>query len=199
MPQISSKKRTVLSSGFLCVIGYTVPLVVVAVSAAVDPKGYGSEQIMTFKTLAQFVILGCSWILGFFTNGRKELEILFLILNSQQGTVIFLVYCVFNNESEVSIVRGGSTSPDMGGLASLRGGVVEFPRSVSVGKGRTSVPRWPGLRELPSQHCLEGEGDTQHLCHDSDRDDRHAIECSEGGGRPWAAISHGDSREPEAS
>jgi len=53
---------------------------------------------MAFKTLAQFVILGCSWILGFFTRDRKELEILFLILNSQQGTFIFLVYCVFNNE-----------------------------------------------------------------------------------------------------
>ncbi|XP_067261496.1 adhesion G protein-coupled receptor E3-like [Chanodichthys erythropterus] len=150
LSQISSNNR-VLSNGFLCVIGYTVPLVVVAVSAAVDHKGYGSEicwikrdkgyiwsflgpvcviitlniilficitirlnstlkklntqvsqikqtKIMVFKTLAQFVVLGCSWILGFFTNGSKELEILFLILNSQQGTFIFLVYCVLNNE-----------------------------------------------------------------------------------------------------
>ncbi|CAM4466935.1 unnamed protein product [Leuciscus chuanchicus] len=151
LSQISSKKREVLSSGYLCVIGYTVALVVVAVSAVVNPKGYGSEQcwikmdkgfiwsfmgpvcvilalnmilficiiinlistlknrnaevsqmkrtkIMTFKTLAQFVVLGCSWILGLFTNDRKELEILFLILNSQQGTFIFLVYCVLNDE-----------------------------------------------------------------------------------------------------
>ncbi|XP_048009715.1 adhesion G protein-coupled receptor E3-like isoform X2 [Megalobrama amblycephala] len=151
LSQISSKKREVLSTGFLCVIGYTVALVVVAVSVGLLPEGYGSEhcwikmdkgfiwsflgpvcvilalnmilfiniiiklnstlknlnaevsqmkqtKIMTFKTLAQFVVLGCSWILGFFTNGRKELEILFLILNSQQGTFIFLVYCVLNNE-----------------------------------------------------------------------------------------------------
>ncbi|XP_048009719.1 adhesion G protein-coupled receptor E3-like isoform X2 [Megalobrama amblycephala] len=151
LSQISSKKREVLSSGFLCVIGYTVALVVVAVSVGLLPEGYGSEncwikmdkgfiwsflgpvcvilalnmilfiniiiklnstlknlnaevsqmkqtKTMTFKTLAQFVVLGCSWILGFFTNGRKELEILFLILNSQQGTFIFLVYCVLNNE-----------------------------------------------------------------------------------------------------
>ncbi|CAM4464911.1 unnamed protein product [Leuciscus chuanchicus] len=151
LSQISSKKREVLRSGFLCVIGYTVPLVVVAVSAGVDPKGYGSEmcwikidegfiwsflgpvcmilssntilfikiiinlnstlkklnaevsqmkqtKIMVFKTLAQFVVLGCSWILGFFTKGRKELEIIFVILNSQQGTFIFLIYCVLNNE-----------------------------------------------------------------------------------------------------
>ncbi|XDV16641.1 hypothetical protein PO909_016260 [Leuciscus waleckii] len=147
LSQISSKRRGVLRSGFLCVIGYTVALVVVAVSAGVNPKGYGSEQCwikmdkgfiwsfqgpvcvilalnmilfiyiiisltstlknlnaevshmkqtknMTFKTLAQFVVLGCSWILGFW----KELEILFLILNSQQGTFMFLVYCVLNNQ-----------------------------------------------------------------------------------------------------
>ncbi|XP_051762911.1 putative adhesion G protein-coupled receptor E4P isoform X4 [Ctenopharyngodon idella] len=151
LSQISSINREVLSSAFLCVIGYTVALVVVAMSAVVDHKGYGSEmcwikidkgfiwsflgpvcmiltsntilfikiviilnstlrnlnaevsqlkqtKIMVFKTLAQFVVLGCSWILGFFTNGRKELEILFLILNSQQGTFIFLIYCVLNKE-----------------------------------------------------------------------------------------------------
>ncbi|XP_016423854.1 CD97 antigen-like [Sinocyclocheilus rhinocerous] len=151
LSQISSKKREVLSSGFLCVIGYLVALVVVCVSVGLAPEGYGSKEcwikmdkgfiwsflgpvcvilalnmilfikivismisalktlnaevsqmkqtkIVVFKTLAQCVILGCSWILGFFTNGSKVLEILFLILNSQQGTFIFLIYCVFNNE-----------------------------------------------------------------------------------------------------
>ncbi|XDV16608.1 hypothetical protein PO909_016250 [Leuciscus waleckii] len=44
LSQISSKRRGVLRSGFLCVIGYTVALVVVAVSAGVNPEGYGSEQ-----------------------------------------------------------------------------------------------------------------------------------------------------------
>ncbi|XP_067298559.1 putative adhesion G protein-coupled receptor E4P [Pseudorasbora parva] len=151
LSQISSKKREVLSSGFLCVIGYTIALVVVSVSVGLLPEGYGSEdcwikidkgfiwsflgpvcfilalntilfiniiiilnstlknlnaevsqmrqtKIMTFKTLAQFVVLGCSWILGFFSNDSEMLEILFLILNSQQGTFIFLVYCVLNDE-----------------------------------------------------------------------------------------------------
>uniref|UniRef100_A0A673HEL0 Uncharacterized protein n=1 Tax=Sinocyclocheilus rhinocerous TaxID=307959 RepID=A0A673HEL0_9TELE len=151
LSQLSSINRAVLSREFLCVIGYVVALVVVAVSVVMDPNGYGSEmcwikidkgfissflgpvcmiltsntilfikivitlnstlknlnsdvsqikqtKIMVFKTLAQFVVLGCSWILGFFTNGSKVLEILFLIVNSQQGTFIFLIYCVFNNE-----------------------------------------------------------------------------------------------------
>ncbi|XP_073801130.1 adhesion G protein-coupled receptor E3 [Danio rerio] len=149
LSQISSQKRNVLRNIFLCVIGYAVALVVVGISAAVVPKGYGSEKcwikmdkgfiwsflgpvtvilalnvilfigigvslksafkklnsdvsqlnqtkIIMFKTLAQFVVLGCSWILGFFTNSSKVLEILFLILNSQQGTFIFLIYCVLN-------------------------------------------------------------------------------------------------------
>ncbi|XDV16660.1 hypothetical protein PO909_016268, partial [Leuciscus waleckii] len=44
LSQISSKRKGVLRSGFLCVIGYTVALVVVAVSAGVNPEGYGSEK-----------------------------------------------------------------------------------------------------------------------------------------------------------
>ncbi|XP_073762773.1 adhesion G protein-coupled receptor E3 isoform X2 [Danio rerio] len=151
LSQISSKKKEVLSSGFLCVIGYLVALVVVCVSIGLVPEGYGSEQcwikydkgfiwsflgpvcvilalnlilfiriiiilksalsnlnaevsqmkqtkVMVFKTLGQFVVLGCPWILGFFTNSSEMLQILFLILNSQQGTFIFLIYCVLNNE-----------------------------------------------------------------------------------------------------
>ncbi|XP_042621678.1 adhesion G protein-coupled receptor E3-like [Cyprinus carpio] len=44
LSQISSKKREVLSSGFLCVIGYLVALIVVCVSVGLVPEGYGSEQ-----------------------------------------------------------------------------------------------------------------------------------------------------------
>ncbi|XP_036413133.1 adhesion G protein-coupled receptor E3-like [Colossoma macropomum] len=55
-------------------------------------------RILVFKTLVQIVILGCPWILGFFVNGSKVLEIVFLFLNSQQGTFIFLVHCVLDQE-----------------------------------------------------------------------------------------------------
>ncbi|KAL6481975.1 hypothetical protein MHYP_G00100550 [Metynnis hypsauchen] len=51
-----------------------------------------------FKTMAQFVILGCPWILGFFTADSKPLEIIFVILLSQQGTFIFIVHCVLSKE-----------------------------------------------------------------------------------------------------
>ncbi|XP_056622963.1 adhesion G protein-coupled receptor E3-like [Triplophysa dalaica] len=63
-------------------------------------------KIMVFKTLAQFVVLGCPWILGFFTEDNKMMEILFLILNSQQGTFIFLIYCLLNNEVRQQYVKG---------------------------------------------------------------------------------------------
>ncbi|XP_036420801.1 adhesion G protein-coupled receptor E3-like [Colossoma macropomum] len=51
-----------------------------------------------FKTMAQFVIVGCPWILGFFTTNSKALEIVFVILLSQQGTFIFIVHCVLSKE-----------------------------------------------------------------------------------------------------
>ncbi len=44
LSQISSINKEVLSREFLCVIGYVVALVVVTVSAVVDPKSYGSEM-----------------------------------------------------------------------------------------------------------------------------------------------------------
>ncbi|XP_056592328.1 adhesion G protein-coupled receptor E3-like [Triplophysa dalaica] len=156
LSQISSRQRAVLSSRFLIVIGYVIPLVIVGVSVGLVPKGYGSDKcwiklnliwsflgpvcvilainmilfiriiislnstlsklnaevsrmkqtkIMVFKTLAQFVVLGCPWILGFFTKDNKMMEILFLILNSQQGTFIFLIYCLLNNEVRQQYVK----------------------------------------------------------------------------------------------
>ncbi|XP_051559395.1 adhesion G protein-coupled receptor E3-like [Myxocyprinus asiaticus] len=62
-------------------------------------------KIMVFKTVAQFVVLGCPWILGFFTNSSKIVEIVFLSLNSQQGTFIFLIHCVFNDEVRQQYVK----------------------------------------------------------------------------------------------
>ncbi|KAL7852228.1 hypothetical protein SRHO_G00180130 [Serrasalmus rhombeus] len=55
-------------------------------------------RTVLFKTMAQFFILGCPWILGLSINSSIILEIIFVILISQQGTVIFLVHCVLNKE-----------------------------------------------------------------------------------------------------
>ncbi|KAI4904447.1 hypothetical protein NFI96_022470 [Prochilodus magdalenae] len=53
---------------------------------------------VTLKAMVQFIILGCPWILGFFTDHSKMSEIIFILLNSQQGTFIFLVHCVLSPE-----------------------------------------------------------------------------------------------------
>ncbi|XP_058863912.1 adhesion G protein-coupled receptor E1-like [Acipenser ruthenus] len=55
------------------------------------------SSLLTFKALVQFVILGCSWFLGFFPQ-VEICRVLFIVLNSQQGTMIFIVYCLLNRE-----------------------------------------------------------------------------------------------------
>ncbi|XP_053333596.1 adhesion G protein-coupled receptor E3-like [Clarias gariepinus] len=55
-------------------------------------------QTLVFKTLLQFIILGCPWALGFFVGNNSMIKIVFLFLNSQQGTFIFIVHCVLNQE-----------------------------------------------------------------------------------------------------
>ncbi|KAM9454177.1 putative adhesion G protein-coupled receptor E4P [Clarias gariepinus] len=55
-------------------------------------------QTLVFKTLLQFIILGCPWALGFFVENNSMIKIVFLFLNSQQGTFIFIVHCVLNQE-----------------------------------------------------------------------------------------------------
>ncbi|XP_066566295.1 adhesion G protein-coupled receptor E1-like [Amia ocellicauda] len=136
---------------YLLLIGYSIPVVVVGVSAGLFPRGYGDDKIcwlkndkgfkwtflgpvccilavnvllfgailwnvrstlvnmksdvsqvkdtriILFKAIVQFVILGCGWLLGFFP-GTPLLSYLFIVLNSQQGTFIFIVHCLLNKE-----------------------------------------------------------------------------------------------------
>ncbi|KAK6312148.1 hypothetical protein J4Q44_G00178120 [Coregonus suidteri] len=54
-------------------------------------------RLIIFKILAQFVILGCTWVLGFFQS-TMVFKYLFIVLNSQQGTFLYIVHCLFNKE-----------------------------------------------------------------------------------------------------
>ncbi|MBN3299580.1 AGRE1 protein, partial [Amia calva] len=139
---------------YLLLIGYSMPVVVVGVSAGLFPRGYGDDKIcwlkndkgfkwtflgpvccilavnlllfgtilwnvrstlvnmksdvsqvkdtriILFKAIVQFVILGCGWLLGFFP-GTPLLSYLFIVLNSQQGTFIFIVHCLLNKEVKI--------------------------------------------------------------------------------------------------
>ncbi|KAI5089725.1 adhesion G protein-coupled receptor E3-like [Silurus meridionalis] len=51
-----------------------------------------------FKSLAQFIILGCYWILRYIPTDNVGLYNVFLFLNTQQGTFIFIVHCLLNQE-----------------------------------------------------------------------------------------------------
>ncbi|XP_060715865.1 adhesion G protein-coupled receptor E3-like [Tachysurus vachellii] len=50
------------------------------------------------KSLAQFVVLGCYWIFVYIPRNDGILNNIFLFLNYQQGTFIFLVHCLLNHE-----------------------------------------------------------------------------------------------------
>ncbi|XP_053707714.1 adhesion G protein-coupled receptor E2-like isoform X1 [Synchiropus splendidus] len=61
-------------------------------------------KMVVFKILAQFVILGCTWILGFYQT-NLFFQVLFIFLNSQQGTFLFIVHCVLNKEVREEYIR----------------------------------------------------------------------------------------------
>ncbi|XP_078285747.1 LOW QUALITY PROTEIN: putative adhesion G protein-coupled receptor E4P [Rhinoraja longicauda] len=135
-------------------IAYGIPALIVTVSAASYPDGYGTKEycwltmekgfrwsfvapmcviclmnlgfltltiwklIEKFKTIspdlpylekirvfivtaiAQLVILGCAWLVGVFHFKRRTIALayIFTILNSFQGTFIFILHCVNNKQ-----------------------------------------------------------------------------------------------------
>eukprot|EP00066_Takifugu_rubripes_P012891 XP_011602157.1 PREDICTED: EGF-like module-containing mucin-like hormone receptor-like 1 [Takifugu rubripes] len=93
-------QRDGLPRPLLYLIGYGVPFTIVGVSALVYSDGYGATEakmLILFKIVAQFVILGCTWILGLYQT-NLFFQVLFIILNSQQGTFLFIVHCLLNKE-----------------------------------------------------------------------------------------------------
>ncbi|XP_038641010.1 adhesion G protein-coupled receptor E3-like isoform X2 [Scyliorhinus canicula] len=55
-------------------------------------------RMLTFKAIGQVFILGCTWILGLFHFQEETVAMayLFTIVNSFQGTFIFIILCVLN-------------------------------------------------------------------------------------------------------
>ncbi|XP_032906746.1 adhesion G protein-coupled receptor E3-like [Amblyraja radiata] len=137
---------------FMYPFSYGLPAIIVVVSAATNPGGYGSSQhcwlsidkgliwsfiapvcaiilfntvlfivtlrmlrrqitrlntqvtkikdtrMLTVKAIAQCLVLGCTWILSLFhfQDSTTVLTYMFTIIHSLQGTLIFLILCVFN-------------------------------------------------------------------------------------------------------
>uniref|UniRef100_A0A3B4X5N5 Adhesion G protein-coupled receptor E2-like n=1 Tax=Seriola lalandi dorsalis TaxID=1841481 RepID=A0A3B4X5N5_SERLL len=61
-------------------------------------------RLIVFKILAQFVILGCTWLLGLYQT-NLFFQVLFIILNSQQGTFLFIVHCLLNKEVREEYIK----------------------------------------------------------------------------------------------
>ncbi|XP_049417587.1 adhesion G protein-coupled receptor E1-like [Epinephelus fuscoguttatus] len=61
-------------------------------------------RLILFKIVAQFVILGCTWILGLYQT-NLFFQVLFILLNSQQGTFLFIVHCLLNKEVREEYIR----------------------------------------------------------------------------------------------
>ncbi|XP_072298414.1 adhesion G protein-coupled receptor E5-like [Eucyclogobius newberryi] len=70
-------------------------------SGASDSK---DARLVLFKIVAQFVILGCTWILGLYQS-NLFFQVAFIILNSQQGTLLFVVHCILNKEIRDEYVK----------------------------------------------------------------------------------------------
>ncbi|KAF7643510.1 hypothetical protein LDENG_00238170 [Lucifuga dentata] len=61
-------------------------------------------RLIVFKIVAQFIILGCTWLLGLYQT-NLFFHILFIILNSQQGTFLYIVHCLFNKEVREEYIK----------------------------------------------------------------------------------------------
>ncbi|XP_018428787.1 PREDICTED: adhesion G protein-coupled receptor E3-like [Nanorana parkeri] len=59
-----------------------------------------NTRLLTFKALAQALILGCTWSIGCFQFGSfsQIMSYLFTICNSPQGAYIFIVHCLLNHQ-----------------------------------------------------------------------------------------------------
>nr|XP_025718872.1 LOW QUALITY PROTEIN: adhesion G protein-coupled receptor E2-like [Callorhinus ursinus] len=65
-----------------------------------DVSTLQNTRMLTFKTTAQFLILGCTWCLGILQVGPSAhiMAYFFTIINSLQGVFIFLVYCLLSQQ-----------------------------------------------------------------------------------------------------
>ncbi|XP_051897944.1 adhesion G protein-coupled receptor E3-like [Pristis pectinata] len=63
-----------------------------------DVSTIKESRTRTFKAMAQFILLGCSWAFGFFQLKEETIVMsyLFTILNVAQGVFIFLIHCLMN-------------------------------------------------------------------------------------------------------
>ncbi|XP_057565888.1 adhesion G protein-coupled receptor E5 isoform X2 [Hippopotamus amphibius kiboko] len=65
-----------------------------------DIKKLKKARVLTITAMAQFVMLGCTWVFGLFLfdEDSQVLTYTFTILNCLQGLFLFVLYCLFNKK-----------------------------------------------------------------------------------------------------
>ncbi|XP_043938228.1 adhesion G protein-coupled receptor E3-like [Protopterus annectens] len=65
-----------------------------------DVSTINNTRVLLFKAVSQFLVLGCTWILGIFQIQKETLVMayIFTILNSFHGVFMFLLYCLSNKQ-----------------------------------------------------------------------------------------------------
>ncbi|XP_029440732.1 adhesion G protein-coupled receptor E1-like [Rhinatrema bivittatum] len=65
-----------------------------------DVSTLKDTRLLTFKAVAQLLVLGCTWVFGLLQIHPIAvlMSYLFIIVNSLQGAFIFLIHCVLNRQ-----------------------------------------------------------------------------------------------------
>ncbi|TKS68036.1 Adhesion G protein-coupled receptor L3 [Collichthys lucidus] len=85
--------------------GYGVPAVIVAVSAAVDYRSYGTDRVSwVIGAIALLCLLGLTWAFGlmYINESTVIMAYLFTIFNSLQGMFIFIFHCILQKKADVT-------------------------------------------------------------------------------------------------
>ncbi|XP_034548777.1 adhesion G protein-coupled receptor E1-like [Notolabrus celidotus] len=93
-------------------------------------------RLILFKILAQFIILGCTWILGLYQT-NLFFQFLFLFLNSQQGTFLFIVHCVLNKEVREEYIKWLTCSFNKQGRGSMQKEVTSVSGNLDKAEEKT--------------------------------------------------------------
>ncbi|XP_032107950.1 adhesion G protein-coupled receptor E1 [Sapajus apella] len=112
-------------------------------------------RLLTFKAFAQLFILGCSWVLGLFQFGPVAgvMAYLFTIINSLQGSFIFLIHCLLNHQVREEYKRWipGKTKPSSESQTSR----ISLSSMPSTSKTLNMEMRIPPAPELSGEECLQ--------------------------------------------
>ncbi|WAR16328.1 AGRL3-like protein [Mya arenaria] len=83
-------------------ISYGIPLIVVIISAASSKlKGYGNDKLTGLRSVCVLLpVFGITWFFGVFAVNRETVvfQYLFVIFNSLQGVLIFVVQCILDRK-----------------------------------------------------------------------------------------------------